>query len=48
MKDNKINCIFNNLFQNIILNVNKETTIQELINLYFEKMGKGNLVDENI
>jgi serine/threonine protein kinase len=48
MKDNKINCIFNNLFKNIILNVNKETTIQELINLYFEKMGKGNLVDENI
>ena len=48
MEENLVNIIFNNSFKSIILSVNKETTIQELINLYFERMGKGNLVDENI
>ena len=48
MDDNKILFIFNNELIYITLRVNKETTIEELINQYFEKMGKGNLVDENI
>ena len=40
--------IFNNGYSKIVLNVKKETKIQDLINQYFEKIQKGNLIEENI
>ena len=48
MKESKINIVFYNNYKKIPLIVKKETTIQELINQYFEKMEKANLIDENI
>ena len=39
--------IFNNGYSKIVLNVKKETKIQDLINQYFEKIQKGNLIEEN-
>ena len=49
MKEERVNFIFINSGNNtIIINVKKETTIQELINEYYERMEKGNLADENI
>ena len=48
MEQEIINIIFNNFGKNISLSLKKGTTIQELINQYYEKIEKGNLVDENI
>ena len=48
MEKEIINIIFNNFGKNISLSLKKGTTIQELINQYYEKIEKGNLVDENI
>ena len=48
MEEQKFCIVFNNGYKNIVLVIKKETTIQELINQYFEKMEKANLVDENI
>ena len=48
MKESKVNVIFNNIYKNIVLTVKSDTTIKELINEYYERMEKGNLIDENI
>ena len=48
MEENKVNIIFNNSYKKIALPVKTDTTIKELINKYFERMEKGNLIDENI
>ena len=41
--------IFDNQFNSTtIINVNKDTTIEELINKYFKKKEKGNLIVNNL
>ena len=40
--------IFNNDFENILININEDTTVQELINEYFKRVGKANLIADNI
>ena len=48
MEEFKFNIIFNNGLKKTVLSVKGDTTIQELINKYYENMEKGNLGDENI
>ena len=38
----------NQLNSTIIINVNRDTTVEELINLYFKKKEKGNLIVDNL
>ena len=38
----------NTLGEDIVINVDKDTTIEELINMYFMRKGKGNLIINNI
>ena len=40
--------IFNNDFENVLINVGEETSIQELINEYFKRVQKANLIADNI
>ena len=40
--------IFNNDFENVIISVSEESTIQELINEYFKRVQKANLITDNI
>ena len=48
MEEFKFNIIFNNGLKKTVLSVKGDTSIQELINKYYENMEKGNLGDENI
>jgi len=38
----------NSLGEDLSINVDKDTTIEELINMYFMRKGKGNLIINNI